>query len=90
MAWPACASFFKKRTMLKADCESRPEVGSSKNRRRFGFAANSTPIVTPEELELAYTSIHSTQAGDGTYVSSVQHPNSEQAHLAYRSIPKDQ
>ena len=32
--------------MLKADCESRPEVGSSRKRRSSGLAASSTPIVT--------------------------------------------
>ncbi len=44
-AWPELASLRKKATMAHDDCESRPEVGSSRNSNRAGLAASSTPIV---------------------------------------------
>ena len=44
-ACPPSVSLLMNRTMLNADCPSRPEVGSSMN-SRFGFATSSTPRVT--------------------------------------------
>ena len=46
IACPAEASLRRKRTMLKADWPSSPEVGSSRKSSSWGLEASSTPMVT--------------------------------------------
>lgn len=44
MDMPLCASYFKSLIILRAECESNPDVGSSR-RRTLGLVTNSYPIV---------------------------------------------
>jgi hypothetical protein len=45
IACPASARVLKNETIAQADCESRPEVGSSKKSKSLGLAASSTAMV---------------------------------------------